>query len=93
MIKKLIEQEIKKQNKCNELMIISTSNSVYQAWKMLVILFCFISSFFYAYFATFFTQMKPDELALFTEADFYFQVFFITDMILNFFVEHHYPSS
>ena len=41
-------------------LIIPTSCLIYQIWKLLIIVFSFMSSFYYAYSASIYAQMSPE---------------------------------
>lgn len=48
---------------CVDLIIIPFDSPIYQAWKMLVIIFCIMSSYIYAYIAAFGIPRRGDSLS------------------------------
>ena len=67
--------------------MISTSNPVYQIWKIVIIITSFIACFSYAYKA-----MHVDEkYSSKDDYEIYFEITQLLDVFITFFVEYHYP--
>lgn len=73
--------------------IISMSNIYYQYYKGFLILLNFWSSFIYAYCSTYMEHLSESAMIRFKILDQFFEIIFVLSMILNCFVEYHYPAS
>lgn len=67
--------------------IIERSNIFYQGWKIGSTLLAFTSSFTYAFLAAFIHRMNEDEIKRANIEDTIYNVLFVMDLILQFFVE------
>lgn len=68
-------------------LVIEKSNIIYHSWKMGSTILAFTSSFKYAYFAAFIHMMNDDEISRAYTEDTIYNVLFVIDLVLQFFVE------
>jgi hypothetical protein len=68
-------------------LVISVENSVYQAWKIIVIFICIISSYIYAYIAAFGIPYKEEQPRFFLVIV-VFEVIFGMDIAVQFLLEY-----
>ena len=69
--------------------LIQQTSLWYQIWKIVAIILSFVSSFRYAYFSTFMHKMNEEELSYFVLVDYFFDSFFIFDVLLHILVDEH----
>uniref|UniRef100_A0A7S3FW38 Cyclic nucleotide-binding domain-containing protein n=1 Tax=Strombidium rassoulzadegani TaxID=1082188 RepID=A0A7S3FW38_9SPIT len=69
---------------CQDRIIISISNPVYQAWKIVVVMICIFSSYMYALIAAF---GIPEKGSTMSNLDIIFEVIFSLDIIVQFLLE------
>ena len=75
----------------SKMLVISTTNAYFQAFKIIFIILCFTSAFDYVYLAAFLTTMENSKA--YNVKEVLYELFFFSNMIVNFFTEFHYPSS
>ena len=69
----------------SELIIIRENNKLYGLWKLLDVLCCLISSYFYAYMAAFQDPKRGDSLFILMV---FFETVFAISIMLKFLVEY-----
>lgn len=69
--------------------VIEKANAYYHTWKIGLIILSFTSSFSYAYLASFIHLMNEDEISRANVEDTIYNILFVVDMVLQFFVERN----
>ena len=72
--------------------VIRRDNPMFLIWKNIVNVLCIISSFNYSYKAAFLPLLDPEQLESLRLKEIGFNVVFTIDLVLMFFVEHHYQT-
>ena len=72
--------------------VIHRDNPMFLIWKNIVNVLCIISSFNYSYKAAFLPLLDPEQLESLRLKEIGFNVVFTIDLVLMFFVEHHYQT-
>ena len=79
--------------KLNQALVISTSTTKYQAWKVVKITIIFISCIHYIEHVAFFKTETEDQVRFLSKMHTLYQLFFIVDMVGSFSTEYHYQGS
>ena len=74
---------IRKLDRFRKIVAIKTSSPLYQLWKFVAIIASFVTSFVYAYFATFLDQAEEEERVWFAKFDAVATWFFALELVLH----------